>query len=89
MNEIHEDSAPFFFAMQEPPSATAIDDDIYLTVTTAVPAFPRSGGGDRHHPVARLRAPCDRAAFRRSRRGDEKRGALSLAFIRPLAQSPA
>ncbi len=40
MNEIHEDSAPFFFAMQEPPSATAIDDDIYLTVTTAVPAFP-------------------------------------------------
>ncbi len=43
MNEIHEDSAPFFFATQEPPSATAIDDDIYLTVTTAVPAFPRSG----------------------------------------------
>ena len=40
MNEIHEDGAPFFFATREPPSATAIDDDIYLTVTTAVPAFP-------------------------------------------------
>ena len=41
MNEIHEDGAPFFFATREPPSATAIDDDIYLTVTTAaVPTFP-------------------------------------------------
>ncbi len=35
-----EDGAPFFFATQEPPSATAIDEDIYLTVTTAMPAFP-------------------------------------------------
>jgi len=35
-----EGGAPFFFAMQEPPSATAIDDDIYLTVTTAMPACP-------------------------------------------------
>ena len=24
----------------QPPSATAIDDDVYLTVTTAMPAFP-------------------------------------------------
>ncbi len=40
MNEIHADGAPFFFATREPPSATAIHDDIYLTVTTAVPAFP-------------------------------------------------
>ena len=39
MSELLEDGAPFFFATQ-PPSATAIDDDIYLTVTTAVPAFP-------------------------------------------------
>ena len=34
------EGAPFFFATREPPSATAIDDDIYLTVTTAMPAFP-------------------------------------------------
>ncbi len=40
MRESLEDGAPFFFATQEPPSATAIDDDIYLTVTTAMPAFP-------------------------------------------------
>ncbi len=40
MNEIHEDGAPFFFATREPPSATAIDDDIYLTVTAAIPDFP-------------------------------------------------
>jgi hypothetical protein len=40
MCETREDGAPFFFATREPPSATAIDDDIYLTVTTAMPAFP-------------------------------------------------
>ncbi len=89
MNEIHEDGAPFFFATRELPSATAIDDDIYLTVTTTVPAFPGRMESDRHHPLARLRAPCDRAAFRRSRHSDEKRGALSLAFTHPLAQSSA
>jgi hypothetical protein len=32
--------APFFFATAEPPTAAAIDDDIYLTVTVAVPEFP-------------------------------------------------
>ena len=31
--------APFFFATDSPPTATAVDDDIYLTVTTAVPDF--------------------------------------------------
>jgi hypothetical protein len=40
MCETCEDGAPFFFAAREPPSATAIDDDIYLTVTTAMPAYP-------------------------------------------------
>ena len=40
MWESLEDGAPFFFAAQEPPSATAIDDDVYLTVTTAMPACP-------------------------------------------------
>jgi hypothetical protein len=40
MYEKLEDGSPFFFAAREPPSATAIDDEIYLTVTTAMPAFP-------------------------------------------------
>ncbi|HZZ61727.1 MAG TPA: hypothetical protein VFE63_11205 [Roseiarcus sp.] len=37
MCETCEVGAPFFFATREAPSATAIDD-IYLTVTTAMPA---------------------------------------------------
>ncbi|MGO9418282.1 hypothetical protein [Roseiarcus sp.] len=40
MTETQEHGAPFFFATDEPPTAAAIDDDIYLTVTTAVPDFP-------------------------------------------------
>jgi hypothetical protein len=35
-----DDGAPFYFATQEPPSAAAIDDDVYLTVTAATPRFP-------------------------------------------------
>ena len=76
MSESLEDGAPFFFATQEPPSATAIDDDIYLTVTTAVPAFPGPRGDDRHHPLARLRQVRDRATLARRRAGDNKRGSL-------------
>ncbi len=40
MNDLSADGAPFFFATQEPPSATAIDDAVYLSVTTAMPACP-------------------------------------------------
>ncbi len=40
MTEAHEIGAPFFFAAKQPPTAAAIDDDIYLTVTTAVPDCP-------------------------------------------------
>ncbi len=40
MTETQETGAPFFFATDEPPTAAAIDDDIYLTVTAAVPDFP-------------------------------------------------
>jgi hypothetical protein len=40
MRETREDGVPFFFAMRRPPSAIAIDEDIYLTVTTADPCFP-------------------------------------------------
>jgi hypothetical protein len=32
--------APFFFATGHAPTASAIDDDIYLSVTAAVPEFP-------------------------------------------------
>ena len=37
---MHDDSAPFLFATRRPPLASARDDDIYLTVTAAVPPFP-------------------------------------------------
>jgi hypothetical protein len=40
MVETQAPGAPFFFATDEPPTVAAIDDDIYLTVTTAVPDFP-------------------------------------------------
>lgn len=40
MVETQAHGAPFFFATDKPPTAVAIDDDIYLTVTTAVPEFP-------------------------------------------------
>jgi hypothetical protein len=40
MTDMHEIGAPFFFATDHPPTAAAIDDDIYLTVTTAVPDSP-------------------------------------------------
>jgi len=40
MAETQEHGALFFFATDEPPTVAAIDDDIYLTVTTAVPDFP-------------------------------------------------
>jgi hypothetical protein len=39
MTEAQKLGAQFFFATDEPPTAAAIDDDIYLTVTTAVPEF--------------------------------------------------
>jgi hypothetical protein len=39
MAETQEHGALFFFATDEPPTVAAIDD-IYLTVTTAVPNFP-------------------------------------------------
>ncbi len=44
MSETFEDGALFFFATRQPPSASAIDDDIYLTVTTALPACPDQVG---------------------------------------------
>lgn len=38
--EIQELGAPFFFATGEAPTVAAIDDDIYLTVTAAMPDLP-------------------------------------------------
>jgi hypothetical protein len=40
VTEAQKLDAPFFFVTDEPPTAATIDDDIYLTVTTAVPGFP-------------------------------------------------
>ena len=40
MMESEEAGAPFFFATERPPTAIAVDDDIYLTVTAAVPDCP-------------------------------------------------
>ncbi len=40
MTTMQEIGAPFFFATDQAPTAAAIDDDIYLTVTTAVPDRP-------------------------------------------------
>jgi hypothetical protein len=41
MNADSQDlGAPFFFAIGEAPTVSAIDDDIYLTVTAAMPDFP-------------------------------------------------
>ena len=38
--EIRDLGAPFFFATGEAPAVSAIDDDIYLTVSAAMPDFP-------------------------------------------------
>ncbi len=40
MAQTHRLGAPLFVATDEPPTAVAIDDDVYLTLTTAVPGFP-------------------------------------------------
>lgn len=40
MREMPGDGGPFLFASQKPPTANAIDEDIYLTVTASDPCFP-------------------------------------------------
>ena len=40
MSEARSDGSPFFFATDRPPSATAIDEDIYVTITATNPLFP-------------------------------------------------
>ena len=40
--ETQDLGAPFFFATGEAPTVSAIDDDVYLTVTAAVPDFPNA-----------------------------------------------
>jgi hypothetical protein len=40
MVETQDLGSPFFFATGEKPTVSAIDGDIYLTVTAAVPDFP-------------------------------------------------
>ena len=40
MSDRDKDGAPFYFAMRRPPTAAAIDEDIYLTVTAGIPTDP-------------------------------------------------
>jgi len=40
MSDPDENGAPFYFAMRRPPTATAMDGDIYLTVTAGIPSCP-------------------------------------------------
>ena len=42
MSDRDKDGAPFYFAMRRPPTAAAIDEDIYLTVTAGIPTDPRA-----------------------------------------------
>jgi hypothetical protein len=64
MVETQAHGAPFFFATDEPPTAAAIDDDIYLTVTVAVPDCPGKVEA-RYCPVVRIRQDGHRPAFDR------------------------
>lgn len=40
MDRDFEHGAPFYFATRNPPTASALDEDIYLTVTTTAPPYP-------------------------------------------------
>ena len=40
MSEARGDGGPFFFATEQPPSVTAIDEDIYVTIRAVHPLFP-------------------------------------------------
>jgi len=40
MRDPNQDGAPFYFATRQLPRATAMDDDIYRTVTAGVPTHP-------------------------------------------------
>ena len=40
MSNVRREGTPFYFATQQPPSATVRDEDIFLTITAAAPPFP-------------------------------------------------
>ena len=40
MDHDFESGAPFYFATRNPPTAAALDDDIYLTITATAPPYP-------------------------------------------------
>jgi hypothetical protein len=81
MTEAQKLGAPFFFATDEPPTAAAIDDDIYLTVTTRGPGISRKGRGDRYHSYRRIRQGDHRPAFDRPHRVAPRQGVL-IGFTR-------
>jgi hypothetical protein len=81
MDEGIEEGAPFFFATHRPPTAMAQDDDIFLTVTAAVPTFPGQVDIDiilsieyAQHAIAQLRQAVDFASRREAARGCESPG---------------
>jgi hypothetical protein len=40
MGHLNQDGAPFYFATDQPSTAAAMDEDIYITVTAGVPTHP-------------------------------------------------
>jgi hypothetical protein len=40
MRDLNQGGTPFYFAMEQPPTAAAMDEDIYVTVTAGVPSHP-------------------------------------------------
>ena len=74
-----EDGAPFFFAIGAPPTATAIDEDIYLTVTTAAPA--RSGRVEAIDIILSVEAAKAIAELQKAYRGAARRTADSASLL--------
>jgi hypothetical protein len=97
MDEDFEEGAPFFFATQRPPTAMAQDDDIFLTVTAAVPTFPGQVEDIdiilsiefAQHAIAQLRQAVDSALGSEAPRGRESPGdAGSVPQSLPGATAP-
>ena len=89
------EGAPFFFATQRPPTAMAQDDDIFLTVTAAVPTFPDQVDIEiilsieyAQHAIAQLRQAVDLALRCEAPRGRESAGDADVPQSLPGATAP-
>ena len=64
------EGAPFYFATGRPPTAVALDDEIYLTVTATAPPYPDEPAAidiilsveHAKHAIAQLRKAVEAAA---------------------------